>query len=308
MILNNYFRYFGIFVGCLLAGMSINAFLVPNHLLSGGVSGLAIIVYFLTDFPIGVQMLIYNIPILALAYYTLRRELILDLILGAVIFSACVDLTRFLSATNTVTDPMLAAIYGGVFNGIGFGIVFRMNASSGGLDILAMVARKYYSVNLGSFVFATNCLLMLGGAILFGIMPAMYTLLSMFVSATVTNKVVAGFNHKKLIILISEGAEMIAEGIIHEVGRGVTFLHGEGAFSGENKEVIFVVVNLTQIARIKEIVNEYDDKAFMIVLDANEVMGRGFTLPGVKIEALLRERDAKRQIAKKSKEKVEEKL
>ena len=101
----------------------------------------------------------------------------------------------------------------------------------------------------------------------------------------------AGFVHRKAVILISEAAVPIAEGIIHEVGRGVTFLDGEGAFSHQAKRVIFCVVNLTQIARIKNIASHFDPQAFLLVLDANEVMGRGFTLPGVKMEALLKARD-----------------
>jgi len=119
----------------------------------------------------------------------------------------------------------------------------------------------------------------------------MFTLISMFVSAMITDKVVAGFNNKKAIILISDKTQVIAEEIIKEVGRGVTFLKGEGAFTHHQKDVLFVVVNLTQIGKIKMLTNLIDSQAFMIVLSANEVMGRGFTLPGQKIEAMLKQRD-----------------
>ena len=143
---------------------------------------------------------------------------------------------------------------------------------------------------MGGGIFAFNCIIMTISAFMFGVMPAMYTLISMFLSATVTDKVVAGFVHRKVIFLISDRAEPIAEAIIHVLGRGVTYIDGEGAFTHHAKRVLFVVVTLTQIARIKQIADKFDPQAFMIVLDANEVMGRGFTLPGVKIEEMLRER------------------
>ena len=283
-------RYFGILLGCLISSSSINLFLVPNHLLSGGIAGIAIIFYYLAELPIGVQMFLYNIPLFLAAYKTLGRSYTVDVIFGTVLFSICVDATRFLGAYAPVPDVMLAAIFGGVFNGIGYGIIFRMNGSSGGFDIVAAIVRKYYSFHMGGVIFAFNCVIMGIAAVLFGMMPAMFTLISMYMNSTVMDKVIGGFNHRKAILLISDRTASIAEGIITEVGRGVTFLHGAGAFTHKQKDVLFVVVNLTQIAKIKMIANAIDPQAFMIVLSANEVMGRGFTLPGIKIEAMLKAR------------------
>ena len=302
MIYGRIRRYFLIFVGCLISSSSINLFLVPNHLLSGGVAGIAIIFYYLAALPIGIQMLIYNLPLLLLAYKTLGRYYTVDVIFGTVLFSVCVDMTGFLTVYAPVPDVMLAAIYGGVFNGIGYGLIFRMNGSSGGLDIVAAVVKKYYSLNMGMVIFAFNCIIMSIAACLFGVMPAMFTLISMFVSSLLTDKVVAGFNNRKAFILISDRTEAIAEGIIHEVGRGVTFLHGEGAFTHKEKNVLFVVVSLTQIGKIKLIADTIDSQAFMIVLSANEVMGRGFTLPGVKIEAMLQERKMQKESVEQQRE------
>ncbi len=283
-------RTLGIFLGCLISSSSINLFLIPNHLLSGGLAGIGIIVYFLTGLPVGAQVLIYNVPLFIAAYKTLGSRYIGGVVLGTVLFSVGLDATHFLNGLAPVPDPMLAAIFGGIFNGLGYGLLFRLDGSSGGLDIVAAIIRKYYSFNMGGVIFAFNCIIMTISAFMFGVMPAMYTLISMFLSATVTDKVVAGFVHRKVIFLISDRAEPIAEAIIHVIGRGVTYIDGEGAFTHHAKRVLFVVVNLTQIARIKQIADKFDPQAFMIVLDANEVMGRGFTLPGVKIEEMLRER------------------
>ena len=281
----------GIVLGCLISSSSINLFLLPNHLLSGGLTGIGMVVYFMTGLPVGMQILVYNVPLFAAALKMLGREYVGGVIFGTVMFSVCLDATHFLNEYAPVPDPMLAAIFGGVFNGVGYGIIFRSNGSSGGLDIVAAILRKFYSFHMGSVIFAFNCVIMGGSAFMFGAAPAMYTLISMFMSATVTDKVVAGFNHRKVVILISDETEKIAEAIIRGIGRGVTFLEGEGAFTHHEKRVLFVVVTLTQVAKVKRVADHYDPSAFMIVLDANEVMGRGFTLPGVAIEAMLRQRD-----------------
>ncbi|WP_110955629.1 YitT family protein [Anaerosinus massiliensis] len=288
-------RYGVILIGCLISSASINIFLVPHQLLSGGVSGIAIIFYYLFAFPIGVQMLIMNLPLLFAAYKTLGKIYTIDVVFGTVLFSLCIDLMKFLSNYNVVDDPMLAAIYGGVFTGIGYGIIFRANGSSGGLDIVAAIVKKYYSLNMGFVIFAFNCLIMLIAASLFGVKLAMLTLISMYVSSSLTDKVAAGFNNKKTVIIISNQTAAIAEGIISEIGRGVTFLKAEGAFTHQHKDVIFVVASLMQFGKIKLIANAIDPMAFMIIQDANEVMGRGFTLPGTALEEKLKLKNLQKQ-------------
>ena len=292
MTRRRFWRALGILFGCLLSSSSINLFLIPNHLLSGGLAGIGIIIYFLTGLPVGAQILLYNVPLFLAAYKTLGPKYTGGVVFSTVLFSVGLDATHFLNGFAPVPDPMLAAIFGGVFNGLGYGLLFRLDGSSGGLDIVAAILRKFYSFNMGGVIFAFNCVIMAVSACMFGVMPAMYTLISMFISAAVTDKVVAGFVHRKVLFLISDRAEPIAEAIIHEIGRGVTYIEGEGAFTHHAKRVLFVVVNLTQIARVKRIADQLDPQAFMIVLDANEVMGRGFTLPGVKIEEMLRARVA----------------
>ena len=278
MLEHKLLRYLGIALGCFIASCSINLFLVPSHLLTGGATGIAIIFYYLAGLPIGLQTFLYNIPLLAAAWKTMGKVYTVDIIIGTAIFSACLDATKFLNAYASINDVMLAAIFGGVFNGIGYGIVFRMNGSTGGFDIIGAIVKKYYSLNMGGVIFGFNCLIMLVAAFLFGMAPAMLTLICMFVNAMVTDKVIAGFNSRKAVLIVSDKAENIAAGIL-EVGRGVTFLHGHGAFTRRERNVVFVVVTLTQVAKIKLIANAIDSNAFMIIMSANEVMGRGFSLP-----------------------------
>ena len=275
-------QYLFVAIGCLLSSASINLFLVPHHLLSGGVSGLAIISYFLFGLPIGLQIFLMNLPLIYAAYKFLGRDYTITTIYGTLLFSIAVDATRFLAGFRLLDDPMLASITGGLISGIGSGLIFRVNGNAGGLDIIAAIIKKYYSFNVGSVGFAINFVIMLIAALLFGLKLAVLTLIAMFVSANITDKVVEGFNRKKAVFIVSYNTEEIVTAILREVGRGATLLHGEGAFTRQDKPVIFVVVSLTQIAKIKLLVQDADPSAFMIVQDAAEVLGRGFTLPGTK--------------------------
>ena len=272
-------RHLGVVLGCLIAASSINLFVVPSHLLTGGVTGIAMIVYYLADLPIGLQTLIYNLPLLIMSYKLLGKNYTLDVIIGTVVFSICLDATRFLNAYAPANDLMLASIYGGIFNGIGYGIVFRMNGSTGGFDILGAIVKKYYSMNMGTVIFGFNCVIVSIAGFLFGIEPAMFTLICMYTNSIVTDKVIAGLNRRKAVLIVSEQSKEIADGIMNELKRGVTFLHGQGAFSGNERNVVMVVVSLTQIAKLKIVVNAIDRNAFMIIMSASEVMGRGFTRP-----------------------------
>jgi len=270
-------RYLLIAAGCLLSAIGINAFLVPHHLLSGGISGIAIILYFLFETPIGLMIILMNIPLFYAAYRMLNKQYVITALYGLLVFSAAIDATHFLAGMELVSNTILAAIYGGAVSGVGGGLVFRADGSAGGTDIVAAIVRKYYAFNVGLVSFSINFALMGISALLFGLELAMYTLLSMYVTANLVDKVIEGFNRKKTVMIISEHSDQIAAAIMQEVGRGVTFLQGQGAFTRNNKQILFVVVTLTQIAQIKFIVEKIDDKAFMIVQDAAEVLGKGFS-------------------------------
>jgi len=276
-------QYLTISLGCLLGSISVNLFLVPHHLISGGVTGLAIISNLLFGWPIGVQLILLNIPLIYAAYRFLGKKYALNTIFGMLFSSIAIDATQFLVAFSPLEDPILACLTGGLIGGVGSGLIFRVNGSTGGTDIIAGIMKKYYSLNLGFTGFAFNVVIVLIAATLFGLKLGILTLIAMYVGANITDKVVEGFNHRKSITIISDNGNLIAAAIIKEVGRGVTILHGEGAFTRHNKQIVFVVVNLTQIAKIKLVVEEQDPCAFMIVQDAAEVMGRGFTLPNSNI-------------------------
>jgi len=272
-------RYAMIGLGGAFGAIAINAFLIPHHMLSGGLSGIAMILHFLFNSPIGLVVALLNIPVMYAAYRLMDRSYFFCALYGMLVFSVIIDATQSLAKMNIVDDIFLASIYGGVIGGVGSGMVFRVNGSSGGTDTIAALLKKYYAFSLSYVGFFFNCLVMLVGAFMFGFKPAMYTLLSMYVQAYVTDRVIQGFNTKKTVMIMSENAEEIAEAIMNEVGRGVTFFYGQGGFTKDNKKVVFVVLTLIQTAKIKPVVNALDPTAFMIVQDAVEVLGHGFSLP-----------------------------
>ncbi len=272
-------RYVFTGIGGFICGIAINAFFVPHFLLSGGIAGIAMILHYLADWPIGLMIAIFNIPLFYAAYRFMDRAYFLCALYGLVTFTVAIDATSFLAAKPAVDDTLLSAVFGGIVSGIGSGIVFRVNGSLGGTDIVVVLVKKYFAFNAGHVMLGINAALMTVAAFLFGAKPAMFTLIAMYMSAMIVDKVIAGFNTKKTVLIVSDCSDEIAAAIMNEVGRGVTFIKGQGAFTREDKKVVFVVVTLTQMAKIKPIVDAIDSHALMIVQDAVEVLGHGFSLP-----------------------------
>ncbi len=272
------YRYTMVVIGCTLCAVAINMFYIPNHLLSGGITGLGFLTFYLTGLPIGLMNIAFNIPCFYLAWKYMDKEYFFSSLAGMIYLSLAIDGLRFLSAyTPDVPEKMLSCITGGVIYGIGCGFIYRVGGSSGGMDIIGGILNKYYSLSNGTCNFVFNIVIMIAGIIAFGVEAVLYTMLTFFIVFKVTNSITVGFDYKKNIIIISEHYEDIAEGIIKIVGRGVTYLYGEGAYTHQQRKVLFVVAKLTQVARIRQIVRKKDPGAFMIITDASDVFGRGFT-------------------------------
>ena len=273
-----FYRYLMVALGCVIMGVAFNAFYLPNNLLSGGISGIAVSLYYLFGLPVGIVSIILNIPLFILAYKFMDKDYIIGALFGMLTFSFFIDFFHFMSETVIVHDKMLSCIAGGAMYGIGAALMYRVGGSGGGMDIVGGIIQKYYSISVSNCNFMFNILLLFIGSFLFGIEPVLYPLLTMFVMTKTCNAFVIGFDFKKNIIIISDNPEPIAEAIIKIVGRGVTYLHGEGAFTHRQRDILFVVAKLTQTAKIRSIVRDIDPNAFMIIHDVNDVFGRGFTL------------------------------
>ncbi len=270
-------RYLTITLGTCVSGIALNAFFLPHHLLSGGITGLGMILYYLSGWQVSITNILFNIPLFILAYKLMSRNYFLSGIYGTVALSFWLHVFSPLNGMVPVHDAMLSCIAGGVLHGIGLGTLYRVGGSTGGTDIIGAIVQKFYSISIGTTGFAINFVLLCSGAFFFGLEPALYTLVAYFAVAQVSNAFTDGFDYKTNVFIISEQNEAIAEAIIKIVGRGVTYIEGEGAFTHQHRKMIFCVVKLTQIAKVKQLVKEYDPYAFMIIQDANDVFGRGFT-------------------------------
>jgi len=270
-----------IIAGAALGGISFNVFLMPHKLLSGGVSGVALILNYIFGFNPGVLVFVFNIPIFLAGYKFVDKEFIALSLVGMTAFSVFIDMFSFLKDFIYIDDVLLSCVYGGVLNGIGMGIVFRNRASQGGVDIVAVILKKYFSINLGTTSLLINIAVVTLGSYFYGIKLAMYTLVSMYVSSTVLDKVMKGFGSSKSVMIITDKEQQVAETIINTIGRGVTYLEGEGAYTKNKKKVIYCIVTLNQLAKLKQIVREVDNDAFMAVSDTAEVLGHGFANRGI---------------------------
>ena len=271
-------RYVMVALGAVLCSAAINIFYIPNNMLSSGVGGLSMIAYFTAGIPMGTVNIALNAPLFFFAYRLMDRRYVLVSLYGMFIFAFSLDAFRFMSFWHATNDLLIAALCGGLGNGIGGALMYRVNGGSGGTDIVSAILIKFYGISYGTVSYSINSVLMVVCTFLFGLQPAVYTFIAIYIAARVTDKVTAGFDNKKSILIVSPRHDDIAQAITHEIGRGVTFLFGEGAYTGQMRKVVFVVIKLTQIAKIKNIVYKYDPEAFMIVQEATDVMGKGFTL------------------------------
>jgi len=266
----------GIILGSLLSVISYEAFILPYRLLSGGVSGLALIAHYTLSFPFYLGILALNVPIFIWGFLVLDKKLMAYSAVGAGLVIVMLPLVApYIPKPNI--DIFLAAVASGVVGGLGSGITFRQGASMGGTDIISLIMKKKSNISIGTTSFYCNIVILALSLFFFDLKIAMYTAISMWVGSKVTDSVVNGLNQNKYVTIISEHNNEIAERILHDMHRGVTYLEGKGAYSGNTKMVINCVVNHFEIAKIKDIVAEIDKKAFVFVTETVEVMGRGFT-------------------------------
>lgn len=269
-------HYFMITLGCLVISVAVNLFYIQHHLLSGGISGFGMILYYMFGLPIGLVSIAINIPLFVLAYFYMSKSYCLSAFFGMLMLSFSIDTFSFLTQYNVTNNILLSCIAGSTLYGIGSALIYRVSGSTGGTDIIGGIAQKYYNISVSTIVFLLNCSLMFFAAMLYGIEPALYTLIVFFLAFKSTTTFTQGFDFKKSFLIISESPNEVAESILKVVGRGVTILYGQGAYTGKDRKVIFVVVRLTQVAKIRRLVEEIDPRAFIILQDANDVIGKGF--------------------------------
>jgi uncharacterized membrane-anchored protein YitT (DUF2179 family) len=255
--------------------VSINTLIIPNQIADGGVTGIAIILYYLFDWPVSWVVLLLNLPLFIVGLRMVGRNFLVFSIVGVGVLSAMLSLTTHLPVLTH--DTLLAAISGGVLSGIGMGIIFRSRGSLGGTDILAVLFARTTSFSVGQILLGIDAAIFLGVAILFRPEMAMYAMIYMFIATRVVDLVQEGLSHSKSVMVVTAHAQRIADEIIAKLDRGVTLFQATGAFSGEPKQVVYCVINRTELSQIKEIVREQDPQAFVAISEVPEVVGEGFS-------------------------------
>ncbi|ACI18348.1 YitT family protein [Dictyoglomus thermophilum] len=268
-------EFLGISFGAFLIALSIDIFLVPNKLVGGGVSGIAIILYHVFKTPVGIVMLLLNIPIFLLGVKVLGLHFGIKTIYGTVILSLFIDLLTLFGLPQ-VKDPILATVYGGILGGIGLGIVFKYGGSTGGTDILAQVLSHFTGLNLGQALLIIDGIIVLSAGFIFDFVLALYALLVILIQGYAIDLVQQGLSYTKAALVFSDNPREIGEKILKGLGRGVTIFYGKGMYTGKDREILYCVVSQSEVGKLKEIIHSCDPKAFVVISPAHEVLGEGF--------------------------------
>ena len=273
--------YFLITVGSILTAVSIVSFMIPNNIIAGGVSGLAIIIYRVFGFWVGAQMFVYNLALFIIAFIILGVGFGIKSIYSAVLMSITVDLLQKLhfpvfDASSTQDGFLLVAIYGGVIAGAGMGLVLWRGASTGGTDILAMIFSKYLNFSTGTGLLISDSLITMLAIVVFGPIAAMYGIITIFTTSKTIDGIIEGIGNTRTAFIISVESDSIKRRIIEEMERGTTMIKATGGFSGEDRPVLMVSIRRREIGQLRHIVKATDKRAFVIIVNNAEVFGEGF--------------------------------
>ncbi len=271
-------KYTLIVIGCVLYAAGFRFILYPNNITSGGVVGISMIINQLFGLPVGLMTIVLNIPLFVIAWRHFGAKFLLGSLVGMGLGSILVDLFAAFGIVLT-GDPMLAAIFGGVIKGVGLGMIYYAGASTGGTDIVVKLLRqKLASVNFGTILLLIDGVVIAAYALILGrYESAMYALVAMYVTTKVIDLVLYGIDNACLCYIISSSAEELTQEIMSgSLHRGVTILEGRGAYSGENREMLMCVIKRQQIGQLKRLVKGVDEQAFFIIMNVNNVFGRGF--------------------------------
>ena len=275
----NIFDILIIFLGCIITSLGVNVFLSHARLLSGGATGIGLLVEYTTKIPAGIIVFLINIPLLIISLKKLSKSFTIYTTIGMFSLSFSLMITKPLASAINLNglDILLYCIYGGVLSGIGSGLVFLRNGSTGGTDIITMLIRKKYSnFNIGSLGFCLNLIIIIIGAFIFGLPQALYTLISLFIQSLVLDQMLKGFSSKKLLLILTKKETEVINYVIKDLHRGITSLFAEGEYTHDKKKMLYCIVTSRQMIVLKNAIHQIDPSAFITIVDISEVKGKGF--------------------------------
>jgi uncharacterized membrane-anchored protein YitT (DUF2179 family) len=262
-------------------------FITPYKIVPGGVYGIAIVLHYMLGLPVGLTALAFNIPLTVIATRILGPRFGTKTVVGFVLTSVFVDLLTLWHGESPLVhgDALVSGIFGGVIIGFGVGLIFKSKATSGGSDVISMILVKYTKLPLGQMQMMVDSVIVFTGFIAFGDWRIpLYSWITIFVMGKVIDTVQQGLSYDKTLFIISDKYEEIALSLLNDIHRGGTVLDGEGMYNGAEKKIIFTVVNRRELAMLEELIYRIDPKAFLTVINANEILGRGFKSLSEKIE------------------------
>ncbi len=274
-------EYSIIVIGNFIIAFSLVSFVIPNNFINGGVSGISIILYHLTHFPIGISYLIINIFLFILAFKILGMSFGFKSIFSTITLSLMIDFFTYIIPLPVFKNPqhiMLIVFYGGALSGIGLGMVLSQGASTGGTDIIAMIINKYFHLQPGKGIWISDITITLFSIIVptIDIYYALYGVLSVLVTGSAIDVILEGFTNSRQIIIITEHPDKIKKFILNKLGRGITVFEAIGGYTGRKKIVLLTVVRLRELAKFKMAIKEMDPYAFILISKVSEVYGEGF--------------------------------
>jgi uncharacterized membrane-anchored protein YitT (DUF2179 family) len=262
-------------IGAILVSFALEVFFVPNNIIDGGVVGVSLMSAYLSDIPLGVFLFVLNLPFIFIGYKQIGKTFALSTTIAVIVLSVSSFFVHqwHFKATD---EPLLAAVFGGIMLGIGVGIVIRYGGALDGTEIVAILFTKRSAFSVGEVVMFLNVFILGSAGFVFGWDRAMYSLIGYYVAFKMIDVTLEGIDESKSVWIISDNYREIGEAILDRLGRGVTYLHGEGAYSGDGKHVIFTVITRLEEAKLKSIVEEKDSGAFLAVGNIHDVKGGRF--------------------------------
>lgn len=277
-----------IFIGAFIIAAGYVFFITPHMIVPGGVYGISIVLHHTFGTPVGLTALIFNIPLTLIGIKVLGPRFGVKTFTGFVLTSVFMDgLTYFYGSEPLIKDDLLlSSLYGGAVIGLGVGFLFKAKASCGGTDVMAMMLGKWTKRPLGQLMMSVDAIIVVFGSVVFGnwAIP-LYSLIAIFLMGKVIDLVLQGISYDKVVLIVSDEFEKIGQKITKDLNRGGTYLPAKGMFAGNSRTLIFVVLNRRELAFLEEYIQSVDQKAFLTVLNADEILGQGFRSLKEKIES-----------------------
>ena len=264
-------KFILLFFGALIAAVGLEIFLVPNNIIDGGIVGISIITSILTKVPLGVLTFTLNVPFLIIGYKQIGKTFVISSLFSITVFSVFIQILHPIEGITS--DVLLATVFGGIILGAGVGIIIRYGGSLDGTEIIAIILSKYTMFSIGQIVMGFNIIIFSCAALVLGWDRALYSMLAYFVAHKAIDIIIEGFDEAKAVMIVTDNGEDIAETISARLGRGVTIMEGQGGFSKEKKIILYSVVTRLEISKLRSIIYEKDENAFVTINDVSDVMG-----------------------------------